>query len=126
MANISVAYARAKYANANLGGFSPLQFSPSPPGQLVLKRSHQSSSQELPPMPINGHQHVPELARPSSTASYGSTMLIPRSNISRDRVVARVISRHYNPSQLGERFHHGTFYLIFVITNFFYMREKKL
>jgi hypothetical protein len=45
-------------------------------------------------------------------------------DLSRDRVVARVISRHYNPSQLGGNVHHGTFYPNFVVANFFYLREK--
>ena len=113
MANLFTAYARAKYANSDLGGFSPLQFSPSPPGKLVLLLPHQSSSQMLPPASVEGHQPVQEIVRSPSAASYSSTISIPRSDISRDRVVARVISRHYNPSQLRKNTHHGTFYSIF-------------
>jgi hypothetical protein len=115
MANLFTAYARAKYANSDLGGFSPLQFSPSPPGKLVLLLPHQSSSQMLPPASVEGHQPVQEIVRSPSAASYSSTTSIPRSDITRNRVVARVISRHYNPSQLGENAHHSTFYPIFVV-----------
>ena len=114
MANLFTAYARAKYANSDLGGFSPLQFSPSPPGKLVLLLPHQSSSQMLPPASVEGHQPVQEIVRSPSAASYSSTISIPRSDITRNRV-ARVISRHYNPSQLGENAHHSTFYPIFVV-----------
>jgi hypothetical protein len=114
MANLFTAYARAKYANADLGGFSPLQFSPSP-GKLVPLLPHQSPSQMLPPASVEGHQPVQEIVRSPSAASYSSTISIPRSDITRNRVVARVISRHYNPSQLGENAHHSTFYPIFVV-----------
>ena len=40
---------------------------------------------------------------------------IPRSDLSRDRVVARVISRHYNPSQLGGNVHYGTFISFLIV-----------
>ncbi len=69
----------------------------------------------LSPVPIDGHQPVRELDRPSSVASYGSTSSIPRSDLSQDRVVARAISRHYNPSQLRGNVHHGTFISFLIV-----------
>jgi hypothetical protein len=40
---------------------------------------------------------------------------IPRSDLSRDRVIARVISRHCNPSQLGGNDHYGTFISFLIV-----------
>jgi hypothetical protein len=124
MANLFTAYARVKYPNADIGGFSPLQFSPSLPEQQFPQRTHQSSSQVLPPAPLHSHQAVRGLAPSPSAASYGSTISIPRSNVGQDPVVARVISRHYISGQVGGHVHYGTFYLIFVIKKILLLTGK--